>query len=218
MPGHNKLFDTIGDVFGEVEDFVRPVTDPIRRFTAKAIPNELKPFVAPVATAFVPFGSAGPLASLLGGTAYDAFFQKAMTDPDDEDTDIDYLSALMTGIGKSVAATDIPKERFADPASKNVELIEPKFTEETLLNELSGDPIVGKTYQPIEGLSTSKTFAGGASEYQKAADAAAKFNTEQLIPGTGDAGALTAGNIGSNISRATESGIQQLFDPSTGIK
>jgi hypothetical protein len=110
----------ISDFTREVEDFVRPVTDPIRRFTAKAIPNELKPFVAPVATAFVPFGSAGPLASLLGGTAYDAFFQKAMTDPDDEDTDIDYLSALMTGIGKSVAATDIPKERFADPASKNL--------------------------------------------------------------------------------------------------
>jgi len=225
MPGHDKLFDTIGDVFGEVEDFVRPVTDPIRRFTAKAIPKELKPFVAPVATAFVPFGDAGSLASLLGGTAYDAFFQKAMTDPDDEDTDIDYLSALMTGIGKSVAATDIPKERFADPASKNVvatatpQVSDLPFSPAPSAGDLSfsaAPDII--TYAPAEGLSTAKTFAGGASEYDKALDAATKFNTRQLIPGTGDAGALTAGNIGSNISRATESGIKTLFDPSTAFE
>ena len=45
MPFHNKAKDFVSDVIGEAEDFIRPVTDPIRSGLAKAIPKEAKPYL-----------------------------------------------------------------------------------------------------------------------------------------------------------------------------
>ena len=107
----------ISDFTEEVEDFVRPVTDPIRSGIAKIVPKELKPYASTLATMFVPVPG-GPLAAFLGGTATDAFFQKLMTDPDDEDTDVDFLKAALSGAGKAIstsAAAPVPSGGLGVP-------------------------------------------------------------------------------------------------------
>ena len=113
-----------------IEDFVRPVTDPIRQGIAKAVPNELKPYASTILTAMLPIPG-GPLAGFVGGFGVDAFLQKAMTDPDDEDTDIDYLKALMSGGMKSIANIDSSGIRnVADTdAAGNIDKINSKVTE-----------------------------------------------------------------------------------------
>ena len=212
----------ISDFTREVEQFVRPVTDPIRRFAAKAVPKEIKPFVAPLAAMYMP----GGLPAILGGqfmTGFgtDLFTQKLLQDPDD-DTDLDYFGAFLSGIGRDVAKADIPKERFVDPASKNVELVStpPSYASAgggAPVPGLQTSPGVAPTYAPTTGLSKSPGMFGSASEYQKASDAALKFNTEQLLPGSGAGGSLTVGDIGKNVARATDSGIQSIFDPVTAF-
>ena len=87
----------LSDFFGEVEDFVRPVTDPIREGLAKVIPKEAKPYLTSALSlglgapqGAVGGGFQGFLGRLLAGTAQDAFIQKLFTDPEDEDTDVDF--------------------------------------------------------------------------------------------------------------------------------
>ena len=249
MPVHDKIIPReISDFTREVEDFVRPVTDPVRRFVAKAIPREIKPFVAPVAAMYMPFGLPAALGGqFMTGFATDLFTQKLIQDPDD-DTDIDYLGALLSGVGRSVAKADIPSERFADPASKNVTAtasspvgdlpfspgpdmaVGGTSTPSLAMATPTGQPPVPglqtsvptaqpftTTYAPIEGLSRSPGMFGSASEYQRAADAAAKFNTGQLVPGSGIAGSMTAGDTATNLARATDASIQSVFDPATAF-
>mgnify|MGYP003127671149 FL=1 len=102
MPFHNKAKDFVSDVIGEAEDFIRPVTDPIRSGLAKAIPKEAKPYLEVYLNSLL--GAApgvGPLnfaQNLLGGTLRQAAIQKLFTDPEDEDTDVDYLTAFGSGL------------------------------------------------------------------------------------------------------------------------
>jgi len=249
MPFHDDLIPReISQATREIEDFVRPVTDPVRRFVAKAIPKEIKPFVAPVAAMYMPFGLPAALGGqFMTGFATDLFTQKLIQDPDD-DTDIDYLGALLSGVGRSVAKADIPSERFADPASKNVTAtasspvgdlpfspgpdmaVGGTSTPSLAMATPTGQPPVPglqtsvptaqpftTTYAPVEGLSRSPGMFGSASEYQRAADAAAKFNTGQLVPGSGIAGSMTAGDTARNLARATDASIQSVFDPATAF-
>ena len=97
MAFHDKIIPReIREATREIEDFVRPVTDPIRSFVAKAVPREIKPVLPFIASAMVPLPFMNfPGGQFLGGFGLDALTQKLMTDPEDEDTDIDYLSALM---------------------------------------------------------------------------------------------------------------------------
>ena len=44
----------ISDFTEEVEDFVRPVTDPIRSGIAKIVPKQIKPYASTIATMFLP--------------------------------------------------------------------------------------------------------------------------------------------------------------------
>ena len=113
----------------KVEDFVRPVTDPIRSGLAKVIPKEAKPYLEVYLNSLL--GAApgvGPLnfaQNLLGGTLRQAAIQKLFTDPEDEDTDVDYLTAFGSGLQTAFQglqpakrAVDLEKEgitdRFAD--------------------------------------------------------------------------------------------------------
>ena len=106
MPFHDKIIPKeISDFTREVEDFVRPVTDPVRSFIAKAVPREIKPVLPFIASSMVPLPFMNfPGGQFLGGFGLDALTQKLMTDPEDEDTDIDYLSALMSGVARSTAS------------------------------------------------------------------------------------------------------------------
>ena len=128
MPLHDKIIPReISDFTREVEDFVRPVTDPVRSFIAKAVPREIKPVLPFIASSMVPLPFMNfPGGQFLGGFGLDALTQKLMTDPEDEDTDIDYLSALMSGVARSTAAAakkPQTEQRFADPADYGMETV-----------------------------------------------------------------------------------------------
>ena len=98
-----KILDPVSEVTEKIEDAVRPVTDPVRKFVSKAIPKELKPLLR---TGIAVAGaSGGPLTAFLTSAAYDAYLQKLMTDPDADDTDVDFLAALQSGLGGSIKAT-----------------------------------------------------------------------------------------------------------------
>ena len=111
----------------KVEDFVRPVTDPIRSGLAKVIPKEAKPYLEVYLNSLL--GAApgvGPLnfaQNLLGGTLRQAAIQKLFTDPEDEDedTDVDYLTAFGSGLQTAFQglqpakrAVDLEKEGITD--------------------------------------------------------------------------------------------------------
>ena len=138
MPFHDKIIPReISDFTREVEDFVRPVTDPVRSFIAKAVPREIKPVLPFIASSMVPLPFMNfPGGQFLGGFGLDALTQKLMTDPEDEDTDIDYLSALMSGVARSTAAAAAKGEtaqRFADPADYGMETVSGQRPGDTFL-------------------------------------------------------------------------------------
>ena len=82
-----EIREPISKVTESLEDAVRPVTDPARRFISKAVPKELKPFLSTgIAIATGAFG--GPAGAFLRTAIIDAMLQKAMIDPDAEDTGI----------------------------------------------------------------------------------------------------------------------------------
>ena len=138
MPLHDKIIPReISDFTREVEDFVRPVTDPVRSFIAKAVPREIKPVLPFIASSMVPLPFMNfPGGQFLGGFGLDALTQKLMTDPEDEDTDIDYLSALMSGVARSTAAAakkPQTEQRFADPADYGMETVSGQRPGDTFL-------------------------------------------------------------------------------------
>ena len=161
----------ISDVTEEVENFVRPVTDPIRSGIAKIVPKELKPYASTLATMFVPVPG-GPLAAFLGGTATDAFFQKLMTDPDDEDTDVDFLKAALSGAGKAISATEL-KPKVVNPTDANV-TYNPATNQFEAVSGLSTDP--NQTFLQ-RTLGTEGTLP---SDFSAAQEAATGFNTGDL--------------------------------------
>jgi len=123
MPFHNKAKDFVSDVIGEAEDFIRPVTDPIRSGLAKAIPKEAKPYLEVYLNSLL--GAApgvGPLnfaTNLFGGTLRQAAIQKLFTDPEDEDTDVDYLTAFGSGLQTAFQGLQ-PEQRLVDLEKEGV--------------------------------------------------------------------------------------------------
>ena len=107
----------------KVEDFVRPVTDPIREGLAKIVPKEAKPYLEVYLNSLL--GAApgvGPLnfaTNLLGGTIRQAAIQKLFTDPEDEDTDVDYLTALGSGLQTAFQGLQ-PEARLVDLEKEGV--------------------------------------------------------------------------------------------------
>ena len=80
-----EIREPISKVTESLEDAVRPATDPIRKFVSKAIPKELKPFLSSgIAIATGAFG--GPAGAFLRTAIIDAMLQKAMIDPDAEES------------------------------------------------------------------------------------------------------------------------------------
>ena len=107
----------------KVEDFVRPVTDPIRSGLAKIVPKEAKPYLEVYLNSLL--GAApgvGPLnfaTNLLGGTLRQAAIQKLFTDPEDEDTDVDYLTAFGSGLQTAFQGLQ-PDDRLVDLEKEGV--------------------------------------------------------------------------------------------------
>jgi len=98
-----EIREPISKVTENIEDAVRPVTDPVRKFVSKAVPKELKPFLSSgIAIATGAFG--GPAGAFLRTAVIDAMLQKAMMDPDAEDTGISLAQSLMAGAGGGLKA------------------------------------------------------------------------------------------------------------------
>ena len=198
----------ISDFTEEVEDFVRPVTDPIRSGIAKIVPKEIKPYASTIATMFLP-PMAGPISGFFQGAGYDALFQKMMTDPDDEDTDVDFLKSFMSGLaGSTRARAAKPVEEglyYKDPAAMNV----------------SKTPAAG--YEPVSGLSTDPsqtriqemlgTTGTLPSELDAAQAAADKFNLGEYMPSQGK----TFREALTNITQGTADFLQPYVDPMSGF-
>jgi len=104
-----EIREPISNVTESLEDAVRPVTDPARKFISKAIPKELKPFLSSgIAIATGAFG--GPAGAFLRTAIIDAMLQKAMIDPDAEDTGISLAQSLTAGAGGALkSAASLPK-------------------------------------------------------------------------------------------------------------
>ena len=104
-----EIREPISKVTESLEDAVRPATDPIRKFVSKAIPKELKPFLSSgIAIATGAFG--GPAGAFLRTAIIDAMLQKAMIDPDAEDTGISLAQSLTAGAGGALkSAASLPK-------------------------------------------------------------------------------------------------------------
>jgi hypothetical protein len=217
----------ISDFTRDVEDFVRPVTDPVRSFVAKAVPRELKPVLPFIASSMVPLPGFMNFTGgqFLGGFGLDALTQKLMTDPEDEDTDIDYLSALMSGVARSTAAAarkDTTAQRFADPAEygvqatptdvvQNVEFADPAYTSDAIF---TADPNAAAQFtKPTpEGIG-QKYFgqpATGPSLQQQGLEG---FTSNTLVPGSGAGGSLTFGDRAANVGRSTLQTVQPFVDP-----
>ena len=112
----------------ELEDFVRPVTDPIRSGLAKITPKEIKPYLTTALSLGLgaPAGAMGGgfqgfLGRMIGGGLQDAFIQKLFTDPDDEDTDVDLLRAGTTGFFRGLQGIQ-PQARLVDIEKSGVAL------------------------------------------------------------------------------------------------
>ena len=228
MPFHDKIIPReISDFTREVEDFVRPVTDPVRSFVAKAVPRELKPVLPFIASSMVPLPGFMDFAGgqFLGGFGLDALTQKLMTDPEDEDTDIDYLSALMSGVARSTAAAarkDATAQRFADPAEygvqatptdvvQNVPFADPAYTSEAIF---TADPNAAAQFTKPTPEGFAQTYLGapatGPSLQQQGLQG---FTSNTLVPGSGPAGSLTFGDRAANVGRSTLQTVQPFVDP-----
>ena len=216
MPLHDKIIPReISDFTREVEDFVRPVTDPIRAFVAKAVPRELKPVLPFIASSMVPLPFMNfPGGQFLGGFGLDALTQKLMTDPEDEDTDIDYLSALMSGVARSTAAAakkPQTEQRFADPADYGMETVSGQRPGDTFLvsdpNAAAQftDPTPENFVQKI-GLKDPT----GPSLQQQGLEG---FTSSTMVPGSGTGGSLTIGDRAANVGRSTLQTVQPFVDP-----
>ena len=111
-----EIREPISKVTESLEDAVRPVTDPARKFISKAIPKEIKPFLSSgIALATGAFG--GPAGAFLRTAIIDAMLQKAMIDPDAEDTGISLAQSLTAGTGGALKAAS------ALPMAKSGELV-----------------------------------------------------------------------------------------------
>ena len=228
MPFHDKIIPReISDFTREVEDFVRPVTDPVRSFVAKAVPRELKPVLPFIASSMVPLPGFMDFAGgqFLGGFGLDALTQKLMTDPEDEDTDIDYLSALMSGVARSTAAAarkDATAQRFADPAEygvqatptdvvQNVPFADPAYTSEAIF---TADPNAAAQFTKPTPEGFAQTYLGapatGPSLQQQGLQG---FTSNTLVPGSGAGGSLTFGDRAANVGRSTLQTVQPFVDP-----
>ena len=218
MPFHDKIIPKeISDFTREVEDFVRPVTDPVRSFVAKAVPREIKPVLPFIASAMVPLPFMNfPGGQFLGGFGLDALTQKLMTDPEDEDTDIDYLSALMSGVARSTAAAAAKGEtaqRFADPADYGMETVSGQRPGDSFL---VSDPNAAAQF-------TQATPEGFAQKYLGAPATGPSLQQQglqgftspsgTLVPGSGAGGSLTFGDRAANVGRSTLQTVQPFVDP-----
>ena len=216
MAFHDKIIPReIREATREIEDFVRPVTDPIRSFVAKAVPRELKPVLPFIASSMVPLPFMNfPGGQFLGGFGLDALTQKLMTDPEDEDTDIDYLSALMSGVARSTAAAAAKGEtaqRFADPADYGMETVSGQRPGDSFLvsdpNAAAQftDPTPENFVQKI-GLRDPT----GPSLQQQGLEG---FTSGTMVPGSGTGGSLTFGDRAANVGRSTLQTVQPFVDP-----
>ena len=208
MPFHDKIIPKeISDFTREVEDFVRPVTDPVRSFVAKAVPREIKPVLPFIASAMVPLPFMNfPGGQFLGGFGLDALTQKLMTDPEDEDTDIDYLSALMSGVARSTAAAAAKGEtaqRFADPADYGMETVSGQRPGDSFL---VSDPNAAAQFTQATPENFAQKYLGapatGPSLQQQGLQG---FTSPSgtLVPGSGAGGSLTFGDRAANVGRST---------------
>ena len=216
MSFHDKLIPReISDFTREVEDFVRPVTDPVRSFIAKAVPREVKPVLPFLVSSMVPLpfmNFAG--GQFLGGFGLDALTQKLMTDPEDEDTDIDYLSALMSGVARSTAAAarePQTEQRFADPAEYGMETVSGQRPGDSFL--VSDPNAATKFTKPTPEGPVQKLFgtpATGPSLQQQGLEG---FTSGTMVPGSGPGGSLTFGDRAANVGRSTLQTVQPFVDP-----
>ena len=218
MPFHDKIIPKeISDFTREVEDFVRPVTDPVRSFVAKAVPREIKPVLPFIASAMVPLPFMNfPGGQFLGGFGLDALTQKLMTDPEDEDTDIDYLSALMSGVARSTAAAAAKGEtaqRFADPADYGMETVSGQRPGDSFL---VSDPNAAAQFTQATPENFAQKYLGapatGPSLQQQGLQG---FTSPSgtLVPGSGAGGSLTFGDRAANVGRSTLQTVQPFVDP-----
>ena len=218
MPFHDKIIPKeISDFTREVEDFVRPVTDPVRSFVAKAVPREIKPVLPFIASAMVPLPFMNfPGGQFLGGFGLDALTQKLMTDPEDEDTDIDYLSALMSGVARSTAAAakkPQTEQRFADPADYGMETVSGQRPGDTFL---VSDPNAAAQFTQATPENFAQKYLGapatGPSLQQQGLQG---FTSPSgtLVPGSGAGGSLTFGDRAANVGRSTLQTVQPFVDP-----
>ena len=220
MPFHDKIIPKeISDFTREVEDFVRPVTDPVRSFVAKAVPREIKPVLPFIASAMVPLPFMNfPGGQFLGGFGLDALTQKLMTDPEDEDTDIDYLSALMSGVARSTAAAARNPEtsqRFVDPADAGLKTdvaANVPFADTTLV----ADPNAAAKFTDPTPENLAQRFgvrdATGPSLQQQGLEGFTSASPT-LVPGSGPGGSLTFGDRAANVGRSTLQTVQPFVDP-----
>ena len=218
MPLHDKIIPReISDFTREVEDFVRPVTDPVRSFIAKAVPREIKPVLPFIASSMVPLPFMNfPGGQFLGGFGLDALTQKLMTDPEDEDTDIDYLSALMSGVARSTAAAakkPQTEQRFADPADYGMETVSGQRPGDTFL---VSDPNAAAQFTQATPENFAQKYLGapatGPSLQQQGLQG---FTSPSgtLVPGSGAGGSLTFGDRAANVGRSTLQTVQPFVDP-----
>ena len=165
-----------------IEDAVRPVTDPIREIVDKIVPNEIKPYASTIATMLLPIPG-GPLAGLFAGTAADAFFQKLLYDSD-ANKEVDWVKALSSGIGKSIAMTDIgPNTVDAGAGSGVKKMFDPS-------SPMGTTPTVGSGYNYVADASLSNV-AADPTLYQRLTGA----TTTSLADATTLAADLNAGNV-----------------------
>ena len=171
----------------------------VRDFVSKAIPKEIKPFVAPVAASFIPLGGsiAGNFASRF---LTDAAIQAAITDSSD---DIDYIGAGLSGLGGALAGLE-QGPVATSPASQNVQMTTPP-----------GPAQSTPTFTPESGLTTTPTgiMRTGPSELAQATQAAADFTSGALTPGSGAGGSLKLSDIAGNIGESIKGYSRELFDP-----
>ena len=128
----------ISKVTEKIEDTVRPVTDPIREVVDKIVPNEIKPYASTIATMLLPIPG-GPLAGLFAGTAADAFFQKLLYDSD-ANKEVDWVKALSSGIGKSIAMTDVGPNTVDAGAGSGVTNTGGTYAADASLSKTAADP------------------------------------------------------------------------------
>ena len=144
-----EIREPISNVTESLEDAVRPVTDPVRKFLSKAVPKEIKGILGSSAAIALGAGAGGPIGAFITAALADALAQKALTDPDAEDTGVSLESAILSGIGgslKNVAST-LPKTGPGDAiksqtieqmvGSEGVKATAPELVKSNTLRELT---------------------------------------------------------------------------------